>query len=70
LSIALTSSIENPNLQVVEHAIAVDEKIVQLNAIWPDIIAKYEAHVRTEMANSEVLMRRYRAVIHGEYHGK
>jgi len=53
--------------RVVDHAVAVDEKICQLNAVWPGVIARYEAQVRKEMNEPELLQRRYRAVAHGEH---
>ena len=52
--------------KVVEHAIAVDEKISQLNAAWPAVIAKYEAQVRGEMRDPERFYKRYAAIAHGD----
>ena len=52
--------------KVVEHAIAVDEKISQLNAAWPSVIAKYEAQVRGEMRDPERFHRRYASIAYGD----
>ena len=52
--------------RVVEHAIAVDEKISQLNAAWPKIVAMYQGRVRAEVKDRALFLRRYEAAARGQ----
>ena len=55
--------------RVIEHALAVDEKISQLNASWPRIVATYQARVRAEVADRALFLRRYDAATRGDIDG-
>ena len=52
--------------KVVEHAVSVDEKICQLNAAWPKIVATYQARVREEVNDRALFLRRYEAAARGQ----
>ena len=51
--------------RVLGHSIAIDEKISQLNELWPEIVRKYEARVREELDDPELFRQRYEALIYG-----
>lgn len=51
-----------PYAQVVEHSVAVNNKISELNRTWPEVIEKYKADVRAEMSDPERLLKRYASV--------
>ena len=55
--------------RVVQHALAVDEKITQLNAVWPHVVAAYQARVRAEVQDRALFLRRYEAATRGETQG-
>ena len=52
--------------RVVDHALAVNEKITQLNATWPHIVATYEERVKAELVDRAVFMNRYDAACKGD----
>ena len=47
------------------HSIAIDEKISQLNELWPEVVRKHEARVREELDDPELFRQRYEALIYG-----
>ena len=51
--------------RVLGHSIAIDEKISQLNELWPEVVRKYEARVREELDDPELFRQRYEALIYG-----
>ena len=51
--------------RVLSHSLAIDEKISQLNELWPEIVRKYEARVREELDDPELFRQRYEALIYG-----
>ena len=59
--------------RVLNHSLAIDEKISQLNELWPEIVRKYEgmrrvfaeARVREEIDDPELFRQRYEALIYG-----
>ena len=52
--------------RVVDHAMAVDEKITQLNQVWPHIVGTYQARVKAEVSDRGLFLRRYEAACRGE----
>ena len=48
---------------MVDHALAVDEKIGRINEAWPRVVSTYEARVRAELASKQVALRRYEAAV-------
>lgn len=52
--------------RVIEHAVAVDDKISQLNAAWPKIVAMYQGRVRAEVKDRALFLRRYEAAARGQ----
>jgi hypothetical protein len=55
--------------RVLEHALAVDEKISQLNTVWPHIVATYQARVHAEVVDRSLFLRRYQAAASGSDEG-
>jgi hypothetical protein len=55
--------------RVLEHALAVDEKISQLNTAWPHIVATYQARVHAEVVDRSLFLRRYQAAASGSDEG-
>ena len=55
--------------RVVDHALGVDEKISQLNAAWPHIVATYQARVRAEVDDRALFLSRYDAAARGDAAG-
>ena len=51
--------------RVLHHSMAISEKIAQLNAAWPGLVAKHEARVHEEIADRELFRRRYEALVYG-----
>ena len=46
--------------RVLNHSLAIDEKISQLNELWPEIVRKYEARVREEIDDPELFRQSLR----------
>ena len=55
--------------RVLEHALAVNEKISQLNTAWPHIVATYQARVHAEVVDRSLFLRRYQAAASGSDEG-
>ena len=55
--------------RVIEHAMGVDQKISQLNASWPQIVATYHERVRADVADRALFLRRYEAATRGDAEG-
>lgn len=55
--------------RVIDHALAVDEKIAQLNATWPHIVATFQARVRAEVVDRQLFLKRYEAACRGDTEG-
>ena len=53
--------------RVLNHSLAIDEKITQLNELWPEIVRKYEARVREEIDDPELFRQRYETLIYGPH---
>ena len=54
---------------MLEHALAVDEKISQLNRAWPHIVATYQERVHAEVVDRSLFLRRYQAAASGSDEG-
>ena len=55
--------------RVLDHALAVDEKIAQLNGTWPHTVLTFQARVRAEVNDRTALLRRYVAACRGDTEG-
>ena len=55
--------------RVIDHAVAVDEKITQLNAAWPHIVSTYQERVRAEVADHSLFLKRYAEATRGDAEG-
>ena len=51
---------------VVNHAVAVHDRIARLNALWPELVQRYDKQVETELRCREALLRHYEAVVYGK----
>ena len=52
--------------RVVNHAVAVHDRIARLNALWPELVQRYDKQVETELRCREALLRHYEAVVYGK----
>ena len=51
--------------RVLGHSLAINEKISQLNELWPELVQKYEGRVREELDDPELFRQRYEALAWG-----
>ena len=51
--------------RVLSHSLAINEKISQLNELWPELVRKHEARVREELDDAELFQQRYEALAWG-----
>ena len=51
--------------RVLGHAYLINEKISQLNALWPALVQRYEQNVVADMRDREHLIERYDDVVAG-----
>ena len=52
--------------RVLEHALAVDKKIVQLNTTFPRTVLTFQTRVRAEVNERTIFLRRYEAACRGD----
>lgn len=52
--------------RVVGHGYSINEKMMRLNVLWPELLRKYDERVELELESREALMRRYKAVVYGD----
>ena len=56
--------------RVLNHAHAINEKIEQLNALWPNVVGAYDDAVERQIREPDVLVAHYTAVVNrGEWKG-
>ena len=54
--------------RVLNHAHAINEKIEQLNALWPNVVGAYDDAVERQIREPDVLVAHYTAVVNrGEW---
>ena len=51
--------------RVVAHAIGINNKINQLNQLWPGLVGSYERRVKEEMSDRQLFIQRYEAAAYG-----
>ena len=55
--------------RVLDHALAVDRKIVQLNTTFPHTVLAFQTRVRAEVNDRTIFLRRYEAACRGDTEG-